>query len=149
MKQQYINKVKKELNVSLSRKKEIIRDIEEAFSSAIEHGETEKQVIDRLGSPEEFAASVNGTGSSCHKKPGYLRTIVSAVITIFAFTAYGITKLQQIPEGAIGQADAMTNIRITSEYSFDFTSVILVVSVIALIITIANVMQTIIRNRRK
>lgn len=149
MKQQYINKVKKELNVPLSRKKEIIRDIEEAFSSALEHGETEKQVIDRLGSPEEFAASVNSTGLSCHKKQGYIKTMISAVITILAFTAYGIAKLQQIPEGAIGQADAMTNIQISSAYSFDFTSVILVVSVIALIITIVNAVQTIIRNRRK
>ena len=36
---------------------ELRRDLEEAFASAAEHGETEQQVIRRLGTPEEFAAS--------------------------------------------------------------------------------------------
>ena len=53
MKEQYIKQIKKEFGLYLSRKKrnEIIRDINEIFCSALEHGETEQQVIERLGAP--------------------------------------------------------------------------------------------------
>lgn len=32
-----------------------MRDLNEVFASALEHGETEQQVIERLGTPKEFA----------------------------------------------------------------------------------------------
>ena len=34
-----------------------MRDLNEIFASATEHGETEQQVIERLGTPQEFANS--------------------------------------------------------------------------------------------
>ncbi|HIY61086.1 MAG TPA: hypothetical protein H9831_10490 [Candidatus Eisenbergiella pullistercoris] len=34
-----------------------MRDLKEAFDSALEHGETQQQVIRRLGTPKEFADS--------------------------------------------------------------------------------------------
>lgn len=57
MKERYIKQVKKEFGLCLSRKKrnEIIRDLNEIFASALEHGETEQQVIERLGTPNDFA----------------------------------------------------------------------------------------------
>ena len=32
-------------------KKEVVRDLNEVFASAMEHGETEQQIIQRLGTP--------------------------------------------------------------------------------------------------
>ena len=50
-KEQYIRQVKKALTVPRAKKDEILRDLQEAFDSALEHGETEQEVIERLGSP--------------------------------------------------------------------------------------------------
>ena len=49
MKEQYIRQVEKELNLSRKAKTEVVRDLNEIFNSAVEHGETEQQVIERLG----------------------------------------------------------------------------------------------------
>ena len=57
MKEQYIKQVKKELSLPCKVKKEVLRDLNEVFTSALEHGETEQQVIQRLGTPREFADS--------------------------------------------------------------------------------------------
>lgn len=57
MKEQYIRQVEKELNLSRKAKTEVVRDLNEIFNSAVEHGETEQQVIERLGTPQEFANS--------------------------------------------------------------------------------------------
>lgn len=52
MREQYIKQVKKEFGLYLPRKKrhEVIRDLNEIFCSALEHDETERQVIERLDS---------------------------------------------------------------------------------------------------
>ena len=55
MKEQYIKQVEKELSLTRKAKKEVVRDLNEVFASALEHGETEQQVIERLGTPKEFA----------------------------------------------------------------------------------------------
>ena len=57
MRERYIRQVGRKLQVPRNMRKEIFRDLEEIFASALENGETEQQVIDRLGTPEEFAAS--------------------------------------------------------------------------------------------
>ena len=57
MKEQYIKQVEKELSLPHKAKKEVVRDLNEVFASALEHGETEQQVIQRLGTPKEFADS--------------------------------------------------------------------------------------------
>ena len=41
-KEQYIRQVKKALTVPRAKKNEILRDLQEAFDSALEHGETEQ-----------------------------------------------------------------------------------------------------------
>lgn len=55
MKEQYIKRVKKELHLPRRAKNEVLRDLDEIFASAAEHGETEHKVIERLGTPKEFA----------------------------------------------------------------------------------------------
>ena len=57
MKEQYIKQVEKELHLSRKEKIEVLRDLNEIFASAVEHGETEQQVIERLGTPKDFADS--------------------------------------------------------------------------------------------
>ena len=49
MKEQYIKQVEKELSLPRKMKKEVVRDLNEVFASAMEHGETEQQVIQRFG----------------------------------------------------------------------------------------------------
>ena len=49
MKEQYIKQVEKELSLTRKAKKEVVRDLNEVFASALEHGETEQQVIERKG----------------------------------------------------------------------------------------------------
>lgn len=55
MKEHYIKQVKRELLISRRQKNDVLRDLDEVFTSAMEHGETEQQVIERLGSPKDFA----------------------------------------------------------------------------------------------
>ena len=57
MKEPYIKQVEKELHLSRKATAEVVRDLNEIFASAAEHGETEQQVIERLGTPKEFADS--------------------------------------------------------------------------------------------
>ena len=57
MREKYIKQVEKELHIPHKAKKEVVRDLNEIFASALENGETEQQVIERLGSPKEFAES--------------------------------------------------------------------------------------------
>ena len=45
MKEQYIKQVEKELSLTRKAKKEVVRDLNEVFASALEHGETEQQVV--------------------------------------------------------------------------------------------------------
>ena len=58
MKEKYIKQVKKRLAVPSSKRKTVLQDLEKTFASAAEHGETEQQVIARLGTPEQFAAGI-------------------------------------------------------------------------------------------
>ena len=74
MKEQYIKQVEKELSLTRKAKKEVVRDLNEVFASALEHGETEQQVIERLGTPKEFAentAEQLGIDSAAPQKRHY------------------------------------------------------------------------------
>lgn len=61
MREEYTKKAIKELSVSRNQRREIIRGLSEASDSVEEYRETEKQVIDRLGTPEDFAESMKET----------------------------------------------------------------------------------------
>ena len=118
MKEQYIKQVEKELSLTRKAKKEVVRDLNEVFASALEHGETEQQVIERLGTPKEFAENTATTQSG------------------------------KVPDGAIGQADAMTNIQVEGAFGFDASQIILAVGVIAVTIAIIQIIRTVRKNRR-
>lgn len=90
MKEQYIKQVKKELSLPRKMKKEVVRDLNEVFASAMEHGETEQQIIQRLGTPKEFADStaeqfgIDNTKSK--KRNGIISTLAALVIAVAAFS---------------------------------------------------------------
>lgn len=152
MREQYIKQVKRELSLPRKVKKEVLRDLNEVFASALEHGETEQQVIQRLGTPREFADSTAeqfGIDNTISKKR---KTIISAlsafIIAAFAFSICAVTRLEKVPEGAIGQADAMTNIHIEGTFGLDVSQIILAVGFVAAVIAVFLIIRIIHKNGR-
>lgn len=150
MKEQYIKQVEKELSLTRKAKKEVVRDLNEVFASALEHGETEQQVIERLGTPKEFAentAEQLGIDSAApQKRKGIISSV--AALAVAAFVIYATTQSGKVPDGAIGQADAMTNIQVEGAFGFDASQIILAVGVIAVTIAIIQIIRTVRKNRR-
>lgn len=140
MKNQYIKQVKKELSVSRQAKKEIVRDLEEVFASALEHGENEAQVMDRLGSPKDFAENMEeqmGFDRAGYRNREKLIQIVCSFATALAFfVIYIVVKALQIPKNAIGQADSMTGIKIEAPFILNSMSFIVILGIAALIVAI-------------
>ena len=151
MKEQYIKQVEKELNLSRKAKTEVVRDLNEIFASAAEHGETEQQVIERLGTPKEFAdntAEQFGIDNSAPRNERIISSVTSLVVAVVAFVIYATAKSDKVPDGAIGQADAMTNIQVEGTFGFDASQVILVVGVIAVTFAVIQIIRTVRNNRR-
>ena len=152
MKEQYIKQVEKELNLSRKAKTEGVRDLNEIFASAAEHGETEQQVIERLGTPKEFAdntAEQFGIDNSApQKRKGIISSVTSLVVAVVALVIYATAKSDKVPDGAIGQADAMTNIQVEGTFGFDASQVILVVGIIAVTFAVIQIIRTVRNNRR-
>ena len=152
MKEEYIKQVLKNLHISMKAKNEIIRDLDEIFDSALENGETEQQVIDRLGAPKEFAESVSGQDEKKDSSASNLRKIVSMAIAIciavIAFVVYGITQTETAPQNAIGQANAMTNIQVEG-FGIDIPVIILIIVIIAIVFAVLQLIRIIIKIRRQ
>ena len=152
MKEEYIRQVEKELFLPRKAKKEVMRDLNEVFASALEHGETEQQVIQRLGTPKEFADStaeqfgIDNTSSKKHK--GIISALVALIIAAIAFSIYAVTQLGKVPEGTIGQANATTNIQIQGVLGIDVSQITLAVGFAAAIIAVLLIIRTIRKNRR-
>lgn len=152
MKEQYIRQVEKELSIPHTAKKEVLRDLHEVFASAMEHGETEQQIIQRLGTPKEFADSTAeqfGIDNAVSKKrKGIISACIAFVIAAVTFSIYAVTQFGTLPEGAIGQADATTNIQIEGAFPFDISKIILTIGIVASLIGILLIIQTIRKGRR-
>lgn len=153
MKEQYIKQVEKELHLSRKAKAEVVRDLNEIFASAVEHGETEQQVIERLGTPKDFADStaeqfgIDNTASQ--KRKGIVSSVVALLIAVASFVIYTTTKKGKAPDGAIGQADAMTNIQVEGPLGVDALQIILVVGVIAAVFAIVQIIRAVRSNKAK
>ena len=147
MKERYIQRVRAALSAPRSVKREIVRDLEEAFASAAEHGETEQQVIRRLGVPEEFAASAAesfGVGQGdARRRTGLRSALLAAVVAVAAFSLYAAARPGGVPEGAIGQADAATQIQVTGGWGGDLLYGILAVGVAAALLAVFQVVRAV------
>ena len=146
MKEQYIKQVEKELCLPRNEKKEVVRDLNEVF------GKTEQQVIERLGTPKEFAentAEQLGIDSTApQKRKGIISSIVALVTAITAFVICATAKVGKVPDGAIGQADAQTNIQVEGALSFDLTQIVFLIGIVAAVIAVIQIVKTIRKNRR-
>ena len=152
MKEQYIRRVKKELHLPRGAKNEVLRDLDEIFASAAEHGETEQQVIERLGTPKEFADNAAEQfgidNSALQKQKMIISTAVSVGVAAVAIVIYAAAKSVQIPGDAIGQADAMTNIQLVGEYRVNASQIILAAGIIAAAFAIIQIIGIVRKNRR-
>ena len=129
MKENYIKQVKRALHAPRKRKNEIVRDLDELFAAAREHGESEAQLIARLGAPGEFARSMEeqlgiaGTG----RRNTAIAAAVLAVMAAAALILRAAARTGRPPEGAIGGADAMTSILVVSRTGFDMDDALLMI----------------------
>lgn len=153
MKEQYIRQVKKELRVSRKAKNEVARDLNEIFASAAEHGETERQVVERLGTPKEFADSAAESfgveNSARRNRRGMLSCVISLSAAVIAFAIYVVARLDRTPDGAIGQADAMTGIRVEGALGFDISKIMLALGVFAAAFAAVQLVRALRGDRRK
>lgn len=142
MKKQYIRQVRKDLHIPRSAKTEVVRDLQEIFASAAEHGESEQQVAERLGTPREFAdrtAEQFGFDPAARRRRNRL---IQIAISLAAAAA-----AQRVPPGAIGQADAMTNIRVEGA-GFDVTLLLLAAGILAAAFAILQLIRAAHSGRR-
>lgn len=95
-------------------RQEVLRDLREMFQAAEEAGESEETVLERLGTPEEFAAPFR-------KKRRRLLPLVLLALGA-AGAAVGALLWAMIPsgypEGVIGGADGPTVIMVTGSGDF-------------------------------
>ena len=150
MKKQYIRQVRKDLHIPRSAKTEVVRDLQEIFASA-EHGESEQQVAERLGTPREFAdqtAEQFGFDPAARRRRNRLIQIaISLAVAAAAFALYAAAAAQRVPPGAIGQADAMTNIRLEGA-GFDVTLLLLAAGILAAAFAILQLIRAARSGRR-
>lgn len=124
MKQEYIQQVGRALPLPGKQKREVLRDLEELFASAAEHGETEAQVISRLGTPAAYAREV-AAQAGYDPKPGKaaLGLALSALVCGLCLAMFAWSQSGRLPEDAIGGAVGSTNIQVAG--GFDLSPLLL------------------------
>ena len=124
MTEKYMQEVKRTLSVSRAKKKEIMRDLREMFLSAEEHGEGAGQVIERLGTPKEFARNMEEQmefDRAGHRRRRLVLIFCLAAIAVILFVSYFTVKTARFPDNAIGYAESMTEIQLRNDLAFDIT----------------------------
>ena len=153
MKEKYIKQVKKRLAVPSSKRKTVLQDLEKTFASAAENGETEQQVIARLGTPEQFAAGIEEQFGIDRKKRLKTRTIIwttiCLVVAVIVFSVY-LTKQQELNGalGIIGGADGPTAI-IVSGPGIDVPLVMLMIAAAAVVLAVIGIVRYLLKNAKK
>ena len=148
MRERYIEQVEKALMLSKERKAEVVRDLQEAFASAREHGETDRQVMERLGSPEDFAAGIheqlgkNSRDGKKGQKPYRIPLITALLVTaLAAFAVSAVIYRGRTPSQWIGQADATTSMRVSGA-GIDPAALLLGFGLIAVLVTIIFIVRS-------
>lgn len=114
--QTYIRRVKRALILPRRQKAEILRDLSEIFASAREHGESDAQIIARLGAPELFAREAQAPfGCEYARRRAALEWALAGVLLLAALFMLLLAALSRPADPAIiGGADAMTAIVVSS-----------------------------------
>lgn len=120
MRRRYIRRVERALCLSEEEKQEMIRDLQEIFTSAAEHGETEEQVIVRLGSPKEYVHQIHEQLGKMEeirqRRKARIQIGILWLLAALLFLAGGIPLYLRTPAHVIGQADAMTQIQLSGSW---------------------------------
>lgn len=116
MKQEYIRQVGRRLRLRRKQKTAVLRDLEEIFASAYEHGETEEQVIQRLGPPTEYAASVEGQLPSKGSGLLWAGLVVCLLVCLVSMGLFALARQPWVPEDAIGFAQGTTGIQVAGGF---------------------------------
>lgn len=155
MTKRYISRVRRKLTLPHGKKKEVMRDLEDIFATAAARGESEAETISRLGAPDEYVketeAAFGVDGARLRRKRLAAVAFAFAFVAVVAF-AFGVVAgcgVQRIPEGAIGYAEAMTDIEVEGE-GFDVYPAALGAGAVAACAAIAlGVAATVTRKRRQ
>ena len=108
--QAYIRRVKRALILPRRQKAEILRDLSEIFASAREHGESDAQIIARLGAPELFAREAQAPfGDAYARRRAALEWALAALFMLLL-----LALSRPADPSVIGGADAMTAIVVSS-----------------------------------
>lgn len=117
-KEKYIKSVKRKLNVPYDLKASVLEELREAFDSAKEHGESENDLINRLGTPKEFVNDVIKNADLTDEQKKYIKqrkniikVIIAFIIAAAAFTGYYIYQRMSMGN-VIGYANSSTNIQV-------------------------------------
>ena len=109
---EYIRQVERNLRLPRGKKREVLRDLREIFDSAREHGESDADVIDRLGSAAAYADTVSAPLSG-KRRAGFALPAAVLALAVVLIAVFLAAQAGRPPENVIGQADAMTQIRVT------------------------------------
>ena len=82
------------------------------------------------------------------KRNGIISALAAFVMAAAAFSVYAVAQSGKVPEGAIGQADAATNIQIEGAFAFDISQILLAIGFAATAIAVLFIIRTIHENRR-
>ena len=153
MKEKYIKQVKKRLAVPSSKRKTVLQDLEKTFASAAEHGETEQQVIARLGTPEQFVAGIEEQLGIDRKKRLKTRTIIwttiCLVVAVIGFSVYLTIQQEMIGAiGIIGGADGPTAILVSGP-GIDISLLVLIVAAVALVLAVIGLIRYLLKVAKK
>ena len=86
--------------------------MEEIFASAQEHGESESQVIARLGDPKTYAREVAGPLGRRRGGLTLVGLVLSCSVCVGAFSLFLSTAELWVPGDAIGHAQGSTSIQV-------------------------------------
>lgn len=118
---QYIRRVRRTLVSGRTNRAAILRDLEEIFSSAAEHGQSTAEVIDRLGPPEDFARAAEEQLGVDRPRLLRRRMLLCALpagllaVALFLFSRLYTFISPSSSVGVIGGADGPTAILIASQ----------------------------------
>ena len=105
MKERYIERVLRAL--PRARRAGVRRDLEEIFADSQARGESEAQVLERLGPPEAFA---RGVAPGARRGAGAVWFFVCAAAAVLALGAGAVTKWLFARERRIERAPNLRNI---------------------------------------
>lgn len=150
-KEKYIKAVKRKLNVPYDLKNSVLEELREAFDSAKEHGESENDLINRLGTPKEFVNDVIKNADLTDEQKKYIKqrkniikVIIAFIIAAAAFTGYYIYKRMSMGD-VIGYANSSTNIQVIGRSE----NILLILFYIAVFAVIAGLLIYSVHLKRK